>query len=110
MDDAFPARDGAFGHHPGLTLRNGYLDNPNLTLDVSGTFGDGAAGLGFTPLKPSPFTPTPFAPVVPFVSPATFAQSDEIPFIAGVYSAGTLPLSAFSAWNNDNPATYTGGF
>jgi hypothetical protein len=43
-------------------------------------------------------------------TPGNFGMSDEVAFIAGVYSDGTLPLYAFSAWNSDTPATYTGGF
>ncbi len=103
--DAFLPRDGAFGRHPGLTLRDGYLDNPNLSLDVSSGFGSGAAGLGFTPIAPTAFTP-----IAPIAAPATFGQADEVAFIAGVSADGTLPLYAFYAWNNDTPATYTGGF
>jgi len=41
---------------------------------------------------------------------SSFGLSDEVAFISGVYSNGTLPLYAFWAWNNDNPATYTGGY
>jgi hypothetical protein len=43
-------------------------------------------------------------------TPGNFGMSDEVAFVAGVYADGTLPLYAFSAWNNDTPATYTGGF
>ncbi len=43
-------------------------------------------------------------------TPGNFGMSDEVAFIAGVYPDGTLPLYAFSAWNSDTPATYTGGF
>ncbi|MEI9886560.1 MAG: M10 family metallopeptidase C-terminal domain-containing protein [Rhizomicrobium sp.] len=39
-----------------------------------------------------------------------YGQADEVAFIAGVYDDGTLPLYAFSAWNSDTPATYTGGY
>lgn len=37
-------------------------------------------------------------------------KSAEIAFISGVNKDGTLPLYAFSAWNGDTPATYTGGY
>lgn len=36
--------------------------------------------------------------------------SAELAFISGVNANGTLPLDAFSAWNSDTPATYTGGY
>jgi hypothetical protein len=36
--------------------------------------------------------------------------SDEVTFISGVNPDGTLPLYSYSAWNDDTPATYTGGY
>jgi peptidase M10/serralysin-like protein/hemolysin type calcium-binding protein len=46
----------------------------------------------------------------PQSGPGSFGMSDEVAFIAGVYTNGTLPFYAFSAWNDDTPATYTGGY
>lgn len=40
----------------------------------------------------------------------TPSQSDEVAFISGVATDRTLPIYAYSAWNDDNPATYTGGY
>jgi Ca2+-binding RTX toxin-like protein len=95
-DDGFAPLE---GRHGGLSLRDGYRDDPNLTLDVS-AHRDG--NLAFT-LAPS-------LPQGPMPLPSVFGQADEVAFIAGVSTDGTLPLNAYSAWNNDNPATYTGGF
>jgi serralysin len=38
------------------------------------------------------------------------SMADEVAFISGVNADGTLPLYAYSAWNSDTPATYTGGY
>jgi Ca2+-binding RTX toxin-like protein len=101
-DDGFSRlaqSDGARGRNGGMTLRDGYRDDPGLTLDVSAQHD---ANLQFTVV--------PNAPAHSFLTPSVFGQSDEVAFVAGVYADGTLPLNAYSAWNGDNPATYTGGF
>ena len=35
---------------------------------------------------------------------------DEVTFISGLNADGTLALNSFAAWNDDHPATYTGGY
>ena len=102
QDDGFlgiDAGDGPRGRNGQFTLRDGYLDNPSLTLSVSG---HDNGELAFNIVQDSTARPV--------ATPATFGQIDETAFVAGVYADGTMPLYAFGAWNNDKPATYTGGF
>ncbi len=101
-DDGFApldSGDGLIGRHGGFTLRDGYHDDPSLTLDVSARHDGNLA-----------FTLAPSLPQGPMPSPSALGLSDEVAFVAGVYADGTLPLFAFSAWNDDKPATYGGGF
>jgi len=88
------------GARPGLA--------PGLIAATPAIFADGSFGT-MADAYLSPSTLGAFG-AHPIVAPSTFGESDETSFISGVYPDGTLPLYAFSAWNNDNPATYTGGF
>ncbi|HEY4941090.1 MAG TPA: M10 family metallopeptidase C-terminal domain-containing protein [Rhizomicrobium sp.] len=100
-DDGFAPIDARNGWRDGnadFTVGSRYVDSPNLMLSVSAG-GNGELAFNFVSDKPAPIA-----------TPATFGQSDETAFISGVYADGTLPLYAFSAWNDDNPATYTGGY
>lgn len=102
-DDGFPqiGAGNRNGPNGGFSLQDGYRDNPNVQASVGGP-----AVLSFTVDTHADF----HRPALPVIAPSDFGQSDEVAFIAGVYADGTLPLYAFSAWNSDKPATYTGGF
>ncbi|MBS0471020.1 MAG: M10 family metallopeptidase C-terminal domain-containing protein [Proteobacteria bacterium] len=68
-----------------------------------------AAASGYS-FVPSSYADQSFGGAHTLAVPDNPTMADEIAFISGVYPDGTLPLYAFSAWNNDKPATYTGGY
>ncbi len=98
-------------HAPFLARQAMTIDTASFTFDYAAPLG----ATGKTLVAQPAFVPMvqghgAAAQPMPLAGPGSFVQSDEVAFIAGVYDDGTLPLYAFSAWNNDNPATYTGGF
>src|SRR6185295_2178671 len=117
-DDSLPSRvspdenaDTAIAprHAGGLPLQvGGYAALPafvSVLDDHTGLSPSGAADGGH-------FVP---AGVTSFSTPGLLeghgvTLGDEVAFIGGVSPDGTLPLETFYAWNDDTPATYTGGF
>ncbi|HJR57364.1 MAG TPA: M10 family metallopeptidase C-terminal domain-containing protein, partial [Rhizomicrobium sp.] len=48
--------------------------------------------------------------VVEYAAPVAPALNEETTFLSGLNPDGTLALYSYAAWNNDRPATYTGGY